>query len=65
MKPPPARSEAPSLALCLVCGAELPVEEAEASGWQRGECTCSVDPCPTGAVWLCPEHRVDDAQEAA
>lgn len=53
-----------SHAECLVCGAELPVEEAEQSGWQRGACTCGD--CPTGAVWLCPEHRVErDAQEAA
>ena len=51
---------------CLVCGRTVEVQEAEACGWQRGECLCCVDPCPTGAVWLCPEHRVsDDAQEAA
>lgn len=48
-------------AVCLVCGAELACEEAEASGWQRGVCTC-----PTGALWLCSEHRVQgDAEEAA
>lgn len=62
MKPPPARSEAPSLALCLVCGASL--DDDESAGWQRGVCTCTGEPCPTGAVWLCPEHRLD-AQEAA
>ena len=51
---------------CLVCGRTVEASEAEACGWQRGECLCCVEPCPTGAVWLCPEHRVsDDAQEAA
>lgn len=55
-----------SAAVCLVCGAELACEEAEASGWQRGVCTCTTERCPTGALWLCPEHRVqDDAEEAA
>lgn len=53
-------------ACCLVCEATIDVAAAEPSGWQRGACTCAVDPCPTGAVWLCPEHRVEsDAQEAA
>lgn len=53
-------------ARCLVCEATIDVAAAEPSGWQRGACTCAVDPCPTGAVWLCPEHRVEnDAQEAA
>lgn len=56
-----------SAAVCLVCDAEVASEEeAERCGWQRGACTCAADPCPTGAVWLCPTHRVDaDAEEAA
>lgn len=50
---------------CLVCEATTDEARAEAEGWQRGPCTCA-EPCPTGAVWLCPEHRVEtDAQEAA
>lgn len=50
---------------CLVCDRTAAPDTAEAEGWQRGACTCANDPCPTGALWLCPEHRVDDAQEAA
>lgn len=47
-------------ATCLDCDATHDVATAEAQGWQRGPCTCA-EPCPTGAVWLCPEHRVDNA----
>jgi len=51
-------------ACCLVCEATTDEARAEAEGWQRGPCTCGE--CPTGAVWLCPEHRVEtEAQEAA
>lgn len=46
-------------ATCLVCEASADVDQAEASGWQRGACTCTTDPCPGGAVWLCPAHRTD------
>lgn len=54
-------------ACCLVCEATTDAHAAEAEGWQRGACTCTTDPCAGGAVWLCPEHRVDPAvdQEAA
>lgn len=49
------------IAECLVCDRTCEAAEAEACGWQRGECTCSVERCPTGAVWLCPEHRTEAA----
>lgn len=48
---------------CLVCEATTDEARAEAEGWQRGPCTCA-EPCPTGAVWLCPEHRTDRADGA-
>lgn len=49
-------------ACCLVCEATADDPTAEAEGWQRGPCTCGE--CPTGAVWLCPEHRTDRADGA-
>lgn len=54
---------------CLVCGEQTDAATAEAEGWQRGACTCThALPCPTGAVWLCPQDRTDapaGAREAA
>ena len=48
------------MAECLVCGATCPASSAERCGWQRGACTCQREPrCPTGALWLCPDHRTD------
>lgn len=44
---------------CIVCGRCCPVRRALRRGWQRGACTCGT--CPTGALWLCPEHRVEVA----